>query len=379
MSPIRRRALAAVPAMGLSRLLLPAVGTAAHTRASAASTEPRPDDPVRRGRTLVFPRDHGAHPGTRIEWWYLTGWLRVADDPSLLGFQLTFFRVRTALAESLPGRLAPRQLLFAHAAVTDLARSRHHHAEHLARWNGQWHADPESVNQASLARRDVRLGPWRLDAGQARVRTSGLELELQLAPTQPVLLQGDRGYSRKGPGPTQASHYYSEPQIEVRGRLALDGRSRTGSGRAWLDHEWSDEILHPEAVGWDWIGINLDDGRALTAFRLRRADGSVLWAGGSVRAPGEAVRDFAPHEVRFEPGRTWKSPATQATYPVAWTVRTPAGTFGVRSLLDAQEIDARRSTGTVYWEGLSELLDAQGRRTGLGYLEMTGYAGRLRL
>lgn len=379
MSPIRRRALAAFPALGLSRLLLPAVGTAAHARASAAPTEPWPDDPVRRGRTLVFPRDHGAHPGTRIEWWYLTGWLRAADDPGLLGFQLTFFRVRTALAETVPGRLAPRQLLFAHAAVTDLARSRHHHAEHLARWNGQWHTDPTSVNQASLTQRDVRLGPWRLDAGLARARAAGLELELQLAPTQPVLLQGDRGYSRKGPGPTQASHYYSEPQIEVRGRLAFDGRSRTGAGRAWLDHEWSDEILHPEAVGWDWIGINLDDGRALTAFRLRRADGSVLWAGGSVRAPGEAVRDFAPHEVTFEPGRTWKSPGTQATYPVAWTVRTPAGTFGVRSLLEAQEIDARRSTGTVYWEGLSELLDAQGRRVGLGYLEMTGYAGRLRL
>ena len=156
--------------------------------------------------------------------------------------------------------------------------------------------------------RDVRLGAWRLDAGQARVRAAGLELELQLAPTQPVLLQGDGGYSRKGPGPTQASHYYSEPQLQVQGRLAFDGSSRSGTGRAWLDHEWSDEILHPEAVGWDWIGINLDDGRALTAFRLRRADGSPLWAGGSVRAPGEAVRDFAPQEVAFEPGRTWKSP-----------------------------------------------------------------------
>ena len=334
---------------------------------------------MRRGRALAFPRDHGAHPGTRIEWWYLTGWLQPGESPALLGFQLTFFRVRTGLAESLPGRLAPRQLLFAHAAVADLARGRHHHAEQLARWSGHWHTDPPSVNQASLAARDVRLGPWRLDAEVASVRAAGLELELQLAPTQPVLLQGDRGYSRKGPGPTQASHYYSEPHLAVQGRLAFDGRRAEGRGRAWLDHEWSDEILHPEAVGWDWIGINLDDGCALTAFRLRRADGSVLWAGGSVRAPGEAVRDFAPQEVAFEPGRTWKSPATQAIYPVAWTVRTPAGTFGVRSLLDAQEIDARRSTGTVYWEGLSELLDAQGRRAGLGYLEMTGYAGRLRL
>ena len=377
--PGRRSCLATLGLIGAAGVLPPG-GALARTEPGTRVADAEPDDErVRRGRTLVFPRDHGAHPATRIEWWYLTGWLLAASEPDLLGFQLTFFRVRTGLAETLPGRLAPRQLLFAHAAVTDLGRGRHHHAEHLARWNGQWHDDPAAVNQASLTQREVRLGPWLLDARHARVRTAGLEMALQLAPTQGVLLQGDRGYSRKGPGPTQASHYYSEPQVQVQGRLAFDGSSFSGTGRAWLDHEWSDEILHPEAVGWDWIGINLDDGRALTAFRLRRADGSPLWAGGSVRAPGEAVRDFAPQEVAFEPGRTWRSPATQATYPVAWTVRTPAGTFGVRSLLDAQEVDARRSTGTVYWEGLSELLDAQGRRVGLGYLEMTGYAGRLRL
>jgi len=378
--PSRRRWLAALAAWGAAASArgAPAAGPAPGSDTRAVP-DPAAQEGVRRGRALAFPRDHGAHPGTRIEWWYLTGWLQAAGAGSLLGFQLTFFRVRTGLAEALPGRLAPRQLLFAHAAVTDLARGRHHHAEQLARWNGQWHDDPAAVNQAALAQRDVRMGPWRLDAQHARVRAAALELELQLSPTQPVLLQGDRGYSRKGPGPGQASHYYSEPHLAVQGQLVFEGARRTGTGRAWLDHEWSDEILHPQAVGWDWIGINLDDGRALTAFRLRRADGSALWAGGSVRAPGGPVRDFAPEEVAFEPVRTWKSPATQATYPVAWTVRTPAGTFGVRSLLDAQEIDARRSTATVYWEGLSELLDAQGRRIGLGYLEMTGYAGRLRL
>jgi predicted secreted hydrolase len=49
----------------------------------------------------------------------------------------------------------------------------------------------------------------------------------------------------------------------------------------------------------------------------------------------------------------------------------------VRALLDAQELDSRSSTGTVYWEGLSDLLDAEGQRVGRGYLEMTGYAQRL--
>ena len=137
--------------------------------------------------------------------------------------------------------------------------------------------------------------------------------------------------------------------------------------------------MHPDAVGWDWIGMNLDDGGALTAFRLRRADGSSLWAGGSFRAADGRLQVFDASAVRFTPGRIWASPASGASYPLHWIIGTPAGRFTVRALLDEQELDSRGSTGTVYWEGLSELLDAQMRRIGSGYLEMTGYAGRLRL
>ena len=160
--------------------------------------------------------------------------------------------------------------------------------------------------------------------------------------------------------------------------VGVDGRVQTLSGRAWLDHEWSDTLLHPDAVGWDWAGINLDDGGALTVFVLRRADGRAIWAGGSHRPAGGAVRNFAANEVSFTPGSTWRSPATGAVYPVQWSVNCPVGRFALRSLLEAQEIDARATTGTVYWEGLSSLHDAHGTRHGWGYLEMTGYAGKLR-
>jgi predicted secreted hydrolase len=202
---------------------------------------------------------------------------------------------------------------------------------------------------------------------------------LELTTTQSVLLQGEAGFSRKGPQHDQASHYYSQPQLATRGTLTLDGRALTVRGTAWLDHEWSDTLLDPQAVGWDWIGMNLLDGSALTAFRLRRADGSALWAGGSFRLAGGTVRSFAPDAVRFTPERRWTSAASRTEYPVRWTVETPAGRFVVNALVDAQELDSRSSTGAIYWEGLSELLDARGQRVGLGYLEMTGYASRLRL
>ena len=349
------------------------------------------------GDALRFPRDFGAHPDTRIEWWYVTGLLRAAaaaDD--LYGFQITFFRSRTAVADRQPpspSRLAPRHLLFAHAALTDVKAGRLLHTERLARWSGPPAGTPaspiEAASQASVTDTAVRIGPWRLQRSGAPDASTyegawqdddaGFGLALTLQATQPVLLQGEGGYSRKSPRPGHASGYYSQPQLRARGQLQLQGRRMAVEGTAWLDHEWSSALLDPEAVGWDWLGMNLEDGSALTVFRLRKADGSVLWAGGSLRRPGQAVRAFAAQEVQMQPGRTWRSAATDAVYPVEWNIVTPAGRHAVRALVDAQELDNRSRTGTVYWEGISSLLDGAGRRIGMGYLEMTGYAGRLQL
>lgn len=335
--------------------------------------------PPSAGQALRFPRDHGAHLETAIEWWYATGWSGSFDAPSH-GFQLTFFRARLDLPDAPGGRFAPAQLIFAHAALTDLGARRHRHDQRIARWNGRPGALPAHAGTEGTA---LRLGHWTLvdsgDGYRARLAAEGFALELSLTRRQPRLLQGRDGRSRKGPLPHQASHYVTEPQLAAGGRIQADGRAHEVRGRAWLDHEWADSFLPDGAVGWDWVGINLADGAALTAFRLRDGRGATLWAGGSWRAAGGPAQDFAPQEVFWEPGRRWLSPATQAQYPVEWALRTPAGEFAVAALLDAQELDSRRSTGTVYWEGLSELRDGQGRRVGLGYLEMTGYVAPIRL
>jgi len=333
-----------------------------------------------RRRPLVFPTDFGAHPDTRTEWWYVTGRL---DTPSRThGFQVTFFRSRTGVAASHPSRFAATQLVFAHAAVTDMERRRLRHDQRIAR--AGFGIAECATGDTNVVLRDWslrRAGPAERSEYRASAAsdTGGFALDLRLAVTQPVLLQGDAGFSRKGPLPEQASHYYSQPQLAVSGTLSLDGRREPVSGRAWMDHEWSEAYLAPQARGWDWLGMNLDDGSALMAFRIRLADGSALWAGGSFRSPGAPARSFASDEVVFTPGRRWTSPASRAAYPVEWQVDTPAGRYRVRALLDNQELDSRGSTGAIYWEGLSELLDERGRRVGRGYLEMTGYASRLRM
>ncbi len=333
-----------------------------------------------------FPEDFGAHPDTRTEWWYVTGTLvqRTAPEAGARpwGFQVTFFRTTTGIARNHPSRFAARELIFGHAALTDVAAGRLRHDQRLAR---------AGFGAASAARgsTDIVLRDWRLardgtaNAGRytARVHSpaAGFVLDLILTTTQPPLLQGVDGRSQKGPDPRQFSHYYSEPQLAVGGTVTQEGRAAAYTGRAWLDHEWSSELMAPEAVGWDWLGMNLDDGSALTAFRLRRMDGTPLYDGGSFRRLDGPVQAFAPGTVAFMPGRTWASAASGARYPVEWTVNTPAGRFSVVALVDAQELDSRASTGAWYWEGLSDLRTLEGRRVGRGYLEMTGYASRLKL
>ncbi|MEO8525207.1 MAG: lipocalin-like domain-containing protein, partial [Caldimonas sp.] len=294
-----------------------------------------------------------------------------------------FFRAATGLVGAEASAFRAAQLVFAHAAVTDLANRRLLHDQRIAR-------SGFGIAGATAEDTDVLLRGWRLVRehrdGASRYRavaaseTAGFRFDLALDATQPVLMQGVAGLSQKGPEATHSSRYYSEPQLVVHGTLGLGSAAPIDvNGRAWLDHEWSDALLEAEAVGWDWIGMNLDDGAALTVFRMRHADGTTLWAGGSHRPLGGATRNFANTELSFSPGRRWTSPASKARYPVEWTLATPVGRYTVKALQDDQELDSRASTGGIYWEGLSQLLDASGAGVGRGYLEMTGYAGRLPL
>ena len=323
---------------------------------------------------MVFPRDHGAHPQRRTEWWYITGQAQAGDR--IFGFQVTFFRSRVDATQSMRSKFAAKQILFAHAAVTDVQGAKLWHDDRIAR---------AGMDIALAAEDDarLRLRDWSLvregDAWHALVPAAGFALDLRCAATQPALLQGRQGLSRKGPREDQASYYYSLPQLAVAGRLSLQGRDFQVSGKAWMDHEWSDEYLAAEAVGWDWIGMNLDDGSALMGFRIRRKDGSTLWDGGAFRSAKGELYVASPGETEFRPQRRWTSALSGASYPVEWTVRTPADIYTVRAVIDNQELDSRNSTGAIYWEGLADLIDSQGRRVGRGYLEMTGYAGRLRM
>jgi predicted secreted hydrolase len=327
------------------------------------------------GQRLNFPADFGAHPDYRTEWWYATGWLTTPDNKPL-GFQVTFFRVTTASDSANTSHFAPRQLIIAHAALSDPALGHLQHDQKSARAGF-------GLAYANVGNTDVKLDRWTLKRGadgvyQTRIRGREFSFDLRLTPSQPPMLQGDHGYSRKGPEPGQASYYYSEPQLRVSGTVTRNGKPVTVSGSAWLDHEWSTRYMDARAVGWDWVGANLADGGALMAFQMRRADGSPLWAHASLRDAHGKTTEFDGAAVQFKPRRYWRSPRTGARYPVAMELRTGSLVWRLMPLQDDQELDSRLSTGAVYWEGATTLT-RDGQPAGRGYLELTGYAGAMKL
>ena len=344
-----------------------------------------------RPRRLQFPDDHGAHPGFRTEWWYLTGWLERRDAPPC-GVQITFFRARTRHPEANPSRFAPTQLLFAHAALALPEEGRLLHDQRAAR-------SGFGLAQAAVHDTQVQIGPWKLvrttdDHYRAQIRSQTFELELAFkAPGEP-LLQGNNGVSAKGPNPEQASFYYSRPQLQVSGEIRVRSQAQSVTGRAWLDHEWSSTLLETGAVGWDWVGINLHDGGSLTAFRIRDTQGNTRWRHVAWRDPQGRPEKSQPGstqsatDVLFEPLRIWRSIRSGADWPVSIRLRLRDQTSKTERilrlipLLDDQEVDARASTGGYYWEGAVRLVEGdhpEAPEIGRGYLELTGYAGAVSL
>jgi predicted secreted hydrolase len=301
------------------------------------------------GHRFSFPRDHGAHPEFRVEWWYVTGWLGAVSGP--VGFQVTFFRARPEEESDNPSNFAPRQVLFAHAALSDPKRGRLLHDQRAARAGF-------SLAHAELDRTGVWIDDWRLELEghryHARILAREFEFDFTLF-SQLIVPQGEGGFSRKGHRPHEASYYYSRPQLNVVGKL--DGKDVEGT--AWLDHEWSSAYMAPEASGWDWCGINLFDGGSFMAFQMRDRSGKT---------------HYAPPGVSFKPLRTWKSPRSGAQYPVAMQVND----LRLEPLMDDQELDSRASTGTIYWEGAVRAF-RQSQEVGRGYLELTGYWRAMKL
>lgn len=348
-----------------------------------------PFDPLNARDATTFPRAHGAHPGSPLEWWYLTGILR-DDSGYRLGFQLTFFRARIDAAGGIAGALGPARgsawrpgdLYFAHYAISDLTSRYYRFDERVGR---------TSVAQAGADSTD--LGVWirdwslrRLPSGAFRLHASGDlgELSLDLDPSRPEpVAWGPQYFSAKNAAGTSFSRYHSDPRMRARGQVAPPGGlPRRVRGTVWYDHEWSGGAYDSTLAGWDWFGLRLEDGRSVMLYRMRDRIGETTYLFGGIVDRQGRVRAFHGSEVTMDALRTWTSPRTGARYPVAWKIaihppQEPPLRIQVSAALSDQELDTQRSTRVAYWEGYVEGKEEERDpdQKVEGYMELTGYAG----
>ncbi len=316
-------------------------------------------------RAFQFPRDHGPHERFRSEWWYLTLMLEGSDGREF-GGQFTIFRQALAPAPVNDNPWQTNQVFLGHLAVTDVAAGEHHEAERISRGHPALagaKADPFRVWLEGWTLEAVTPEQWRLSAA-----AEGMELALELEQAKPVVLQGEAGLSRKGPG--QASYYFSIPRLSVRGTLSLRGAHHTVSGSAWFDREWSTSVLGADQQGWDWFALQLDDGTDFMGFQLRRRDGArdPFDHGVRVDADGEA-RQLAAADFELDALRFWRDDHG-VRWPVEWQITCGDDRWRLRAAIDDQRMDV----SITYWEGLVHVYDGAGARVGRGYMELTGYA-----
>lgn len=327
---------------------------------------------------LHFPFDHGPHPRTRVEWWYVTANLRDADGRRY-GAQLALFRFALRPeGQALAADWSSGQLYMSHLALSELDVGRFRFDQRLERAAlGLAGAERAPLrvwlpNCQMLSDSDQALFPLRLDC-RGEHDGEAFAIDLRLEAGKPRALHGRDGYSRKSDVPGSASYYYSYPRLAAAGELAIGDRRIAASGAAWMDHEWGSSVLAGDQTGWDWFSVQLDDGHELMFFHIRGADGRPVSARGSLIDPEGKVRPFAEGVLIAEPVRWWTSPLSGARYPIAWRLASEA--LALDLTIAARQPDQELRTQVRYWEGSIEVA---GRHvgepvSGEGFLELTGY------
>jgi predicted secreted hydrolase len=334
------------------------------------------------GRKLSFPADHYSHPDFKTEWWYYTGHLET-ESGKRYGYQVTFFRfgLRDRQKQIEGEKPLFTELYMAHFAVSDIGTKTFFFRERINRGYGD-------KAGAATDRYLVWNEDWRVEGDERnhsiRVQDRGTKLWLKLRSLKPPVLHGQNGLSQKGAGEGRASYYYSLTRMETQGEIEIDGKKEKVQGLSWMDHEVGSNQLSPDQVGWDWFSIQLDNQTELMLYLIRRKDGSPdpYSSGTLVRADG-TTKHLALKDFRIEVLERWKSVKSGANYPMKWKVMIPA--YGVELEIEPefpdQELITSRSTRVTYWEGAARINGTIRDKviTGLGYVEMTGYAGKLTL
>ncbi len=326
-------------------------------------------------RIFSFPEDFGPHSNFQTEWWYYTGNLET-EDGRHFGYQLTFFRRALLPEDQLPQRQsqwAGQHIYMAHFALTDTQAGQHYASERFSR------GEPGLAGAQSQPF-EVWLEDWRIEQTDSRqftlfAQAENAKIQLTLEDHKAPILHGDAGLSQKGPEAGNASYYFSQTRLSSQGSISVDGESYAVKGLSWMDHEFSTSALSTGQIGWDWFSIQLDDGRELMLFQLRRSDGLPdPYSSATLIEVDGSTQHFTAEDFTLTELDHWQSPRSEARYPIGWRIEIAALDLHLEThaLLPDQELEL----SFTYWEGAAEIRGNQGSQmlSGMGYIEMTGYA-----
>ena len=327
-------------------------------------------------KLLQFPEDHGAHPSFKLEWWYYTGNL-VSTTGRRFGYQFTIFRNALAPTDVMQMASASswrtNQLYFAHFALSDINQEKFYAFERFSR-------GAAGLAGAQSSPFKVWLEDWQAvqtGAGmppmQVQAEENGIGINLTMDLVKPIVLQGDQGYSVKGPGYGNASYYYSMTRLETSGAITIDDETYSVEGLSWMDREWSTSLLSKDQEGWDWFSLHLDDGRDLMFFNVRNTSSAIEpYSDGALFDENGEKLALDVKDVDLEVLDTWES-EKGGVYPSRWRMQVPEAALDlyIEPYFNDQELDL----SVRYWEGAVRIEGtANGKPiAGSGYVELTGY------
>jgi predicted secreted hydrolase len=340
------------------------------------TVSPAKDEMIQIVNNFAFPKDHGAHNDFNNEWWYFSGNLS-AQNGRRFGYELAIFRAGTFNPLIDNNKNLNNQKYLAHFALTDVADKNFYYKENLS-------LSPGINSGADANPLKVWLGNWIVTGNfaennflkpdfQIQAATKDYSIDLNLKSQKPLVLQGEKGISRKGHAKNDYSYYYSLTRLSSTGKIHVKGIDYNVSGLSWMDHEWSNSDLGRNENGWDWFSIQLNNNTEIMFYQLRNKDGgSSIYSEGTFIYENGTTGRLIPKEVKIEPVDYWES-KIHAKYPSGWKFSIPDR--GIYLTLTPYIKNQELEVLVNYWEGAVSIKGKYKNKeiSGNGYVELTGY------
>jgi predicted secreted hydrolase len=358
---------------------------------------------TKRSESISLPRDAGAHLFSNIEWWYFFAYLD-GDKGGKYAVMASFFETGELLCEK------GHYLIYTLIDLNKRTRQNYSLFDSKLKWNmifmylplyllqnstncGMWRLFKSLLNgeipfpHNQMEKAAIKRNPLGLIYGDnllwfnsededffmVHLAKKDIEIDLKFTPAKPMSLIGRDGKPDN-------LYYYSFTRNLVQGQIQTSEGIENVRGQGWFDHQWGRDYGLIKGIGWNWFGLQLNDGRELLlnerlSSKSKRSFSpmaNLIEEGGSLKF----TREVFCKERKF-----WHSHKTDAIYPIEWKIIIPDFSIelDVKADIPEQEMPIFGPLQAI-WEGTcilsgQEILPNKKRISlaGKGFMELVGY------